>query len=161
IGIAERTPNGRASYEHAATTPRRADPPTMTGLPRSDGSSRCSTAAKNASRSTWTIVRGVAGVVTLLAQERWIGAERDDDRDGGEQRSEQPARQRLDLAARELLDPGAHHAVRRQDAEHHHGELDVQPGAGLERDRRRLEGEGEAGRDRERRARVHQHGDAL
>ena len=38
-------PNARASYEHAATTPRRAEPPTSTGLPRSAGSSRCSTAA--------------------------------------------------------------------------------------------------------------------
>ena len=45
IGIAEWMPNVRASYEHAATTPRRAEPPTSTGLPRSAGSSRCSTAA--------------------------------------------------------------------------------------------------------------------
>jgi hypothetical protein len=45
IGIAEWMPNVRASYEHDATTPRRADPPTSTGLPRSAGSSRCSTAA--------------------------------------------------------------------------------------------------------------------
>src|SRR5690349_13754836 len=34
------------------TTP----PPTMTGLPRNFGSSRCSTDAKNASRSAWRIV---------------------------------------------------------------------------------------------------------
>ena len=45
IGIAERTPKGRASYDAAQTTPRRDGPPTMTGLPRSDGSSRCSTDA--------------------------------------------------------------------------------------------------------------------
>src|SRR6476659_4314992 len=31
----------------------------MTGLPRSSGRSRCSTAAKNASRSTWRIARTV------------------------------------------------------------------------------------------------------
>ena len=52
IGIAEYTPNTRASYEAAATTPRDTEPPTRTGLPRSDGSSRWATAAKNASRST-------------------------------------------------------------------------------------------------------------
>jgi hypothetical protein len=38
-------PNVRDSYEHDATTPRRAEPPTSTGFPRSDGSSRCSTEA--------------------------------------------------------------------------------------------------------------------
>ena len=44
----------------ADTTPRSPGPPppTTTGLPRSSGRSRCSTAAKNASRSTWRIVRG-------------------------------------------------------------------------------------------------------
>jgi hypothetical protein len=36
-GIAERTPKTRASYEHAATTPRCEEPPTMTGRPRSSG----------------------------------------------------------------------------------------------------------------------------
>ena len=36
-----------------ATTPRPPTPPTTTGLPRSDGLSRCSTAAKKASRSRW------------------------------------------------------------------------------------------------------------
>ena len=35
------TPRAFASYEAASTTP----PPTMTGLPRNDGSSRCSTEA--------------------------------------------------------------------------------------------------------------------
>ena len=45
IGIALRQPNGRASYDAASTTPRRREPPTMTGLPRSAGLSRCSTDA--------------------------------------------------------------------------------------------------------------------
>src|ERR671915_118876 len=40
-------PNAFASYDAASTTP----PPTITGRPRSRGSSRCSTDAKNASRS--------------------------------------------------------------------------------------------------------------
>src|SRR6478735_9268901 len=51
--MAERTPYSRASYDAVATTPRPPTPPTTTGLPRSDGLSRCSTAAKNASRSRW------------------------------------------------------------------------------------------------------------
>ena len=50
--IALLTPNAFASYEAASTTP----PPTATGLPRSRGSSRCSTDAKNESRSAWRIV---------------------------------------------------------------------------------------------------------
>ena len=45
----------RASYDAVATTPRPPTPPTTTGLPRSEGLSRCSTAAKKASRSTWRI----------------------------------------------------------------------------------------------------------
>ena len=49
MGSALRTPNVRASYEAVATTPRPRPPlgsaPTMTGLPRSSGRSRCSTAA--------------------------------------------------------------------------------------------------------------------
>ena len=49
--MAERTPKTRASYEAVATTPRWPTPPTTTGLPRSDGLSRCSTEAKKASRS--------------------------------------------------------------------------------------------------------------
>ena len=44
-GIAERTPNTRASYEQVVTTPRFPGWPTMTGWPESDGSSRTSTAA--------------------------------------------------------------------------------------------------------------------
>ncbi len=46
MGIAELTPNTRASYEHADTTPRPlGSAPTMTGRPRSSGRSRCSTDA--------------------------------------------------------------------------------------------------------------------
>ncbi len=59
VDIADRTPKTRASYDAVATTPRPPTPPTTTGLPRSDGLSRCSTAAKNASRSTWRIVGSV------------------------------------------------------------------------------------------------------
>ena len=60
LGIAERTPNFRASYEHVDTTPRSCGPdPTMTGFPRHSGWSRCSTAAKNASISTWRTVMGL------------------------------------------------------------------------------------------------------
>ena len=51
-------------------------PPTITGLPRSSGRSRCSTAAKNASRSTWRIV----GAVTRLSSPH------DDRRDGSRAR---------------------------------------------------------------------------
>src|SRR3546814_13366727 len=49
--MAERTPKALASYDAVATTPRPPTPPMMTGLPRSEGLSRCSTAAKKASRS--------------------------------------------------------------------------------------------------------------
>ncbi|MBP2675060.1 MAG: hypothetical protein H6Q84_1900 [Deltaproteobacteria bacterium] len=45
VGIAERTPNFRASYDAAATTPRFSPPPTITGFPRSSGRSSVSTAA--------------------------------------------------------------------------------------------------------------------
>ena len=44
-GIAERTPNRRASYEALETTPREPVPPTITGLPRNEGSFRTSTPA--------------------------------------------------------------------------------------------------------------------
>ena len=44
-GIAERTPNLRASYDAAQTTERLPRHATTTGRPRSDGSSRCSTDA--------------------------------------------------------------------------------------------------------------------
>ena len=56
-GIAEKTPYRRASYDAAATTPRRPVPPTTTGCPRSSGRRRSSHATKNASMSTWRIVR--------------------------------------------------------------------------------------------------------
>src|SRR5262245_24550604 len=47
------TPNGRASYEAAVTTPRRlGSPHTITGRPRRCGCCACSTDAKNASMST-------------------------------------------------------------------------------------------------------------
>jgi hypothetical protein len=44
-GIAERTPNFRASYEAAQTTDRFPRHATITGLPRNSGLSRCSTDA--------------------------------------------------------------------------------------------------------------------
>jgi hypothetical protein len=55
--MAERTPKALASYEAAHTTERLPRQATMTGLPRSCGSSRCSTEAQNASASTWMIFR--------------------------------------------------------------------------------------------------------
>src|SRR6185437_12896860 len=66
IGMAECTPNTRASYDAALTTPRSLAPPmpTTSGLPRQSGLSRCSTAAKNASRSTCRIVRTAGAAVT-------------------------------------------------------------------------------------------------
>jgi hypothetical protein len=57
--MAERTPKRLASYEAAQTTERLPRQATMTGLPRSCGSSRCSTDAKNASKSIRTILRTV------------------------------------------------------------------------------------------------------
>ena len=44
-GIAECTPNLRASYDAAQTTLRNPGHPTITGFPRSSGASRCSTDA--------------------------------------------------------------------------------------------------------------------
>src|SRR5437764_14153891 len=56
-GMAECTPNLRASYEAAETTPRSSRlPPTTTALPLSDGSKSSSTETKKASMSTWKIV---------------------------------------------------------------------------------------------------------
>src|SRR5262245_45244321 len=76
------TPNGRASYEAAVTTPRRlGSPHTITGRPRRCGCCACSTDAKNASMSTSRITaassagphpgaaqhpRGTTGVVAKL-----------------------------------------------------------------------------------------------
>ncbi|MBK6576969.1 MAG: hypothetical protein IPG17_12340 [Sandaracinaceae bacterium] len=45
MDMAERTPKGRTSYDAAVTTPRLPPPPTISGLPRRLGSSRCSTDA--------------------------------------------------------------------------------------------------------------------
>src|SRR5947209_4490711 len=56
--MAECTPNFRAAYEAAETTPRSSGlPPTTTGFPLSDGSRSSSTETKNASMSTWKMVR--------------------------------------------------------------------------------------------------------
>src|SRR5580693_6891869 len=56
-GRAECTPNLRASYDAADTTPRSfGRPPTTTGLPLSEGSNNSSTDTKNASMSTWKMV---------------------------------------------------------------------------------------------------------
>src|SRR5438552_11195014 len=49
-------PNLRASYEAEAMMPR-FSPPTATGLPRKRASAACSTEAKKASASRWTIER--------------------------------------------------------------------------------------------------------
>jgi len=45
IGIADRTPNARASYVADSTTPRAPSPPTTTGCPARSGRSRSSTLA--------------------------------------------------------------------------------------------------------------------
>src|SRR3954462_14419773 len=56
--MAECTPNFRAAYDAAETTPRSSGrPPTTTGLPFSEGSRSSSTETKKASMSTWKIVR--------------------------------------------------------------------------------------------------------
>src|SRR3954471_17246250 len=56
--MAECTPNFRAAYDAAETTPRSFGlPPTTTGLPLSVGSRSSSTETKKASMSTWKMVR--------------------------------------------------------------------------------------------------------
>src|ERR1700739_2379868 len=56
-GIAEWTPNLRASYDAAETTPRSSRcPPTTTAFPFSEGSKSSSTETKKASMSTWKMV---------------------------------------------------------------------------------------------------------
>src|SRR6476660_5153116 len=56
-GMAECTPNLRASYDAAETTPRSSRcPPTTTALPISSGLNSSSTETKKASISTWKIV---------------------------------------------------------------------------------------------------------
>src|SRR5450755_1459241 len=60
-GIAECTPNLRASYDAAETTPRSSHcPPTTTAFPVSSGADSSSTETKKASISTWKIVLGKA-----------------------------------------------------------------------------------------------------
>src|SRR3954454_3886085 len=56
MGIAEWTPNTRASYDAVATTPRGPSPPTTTALPRRLGLDACSAEAKKASMSRCRIV---------------------------------------------------------------------------------------------------------
>src|SRR5206468_12406782 len=61
--MAEWTPNLRASYEAAETTPRSSRcPPTTTAFPFSEGSKSSSTETKKASISTWKIVRVKVGM---------------------------------------------------------------------------------------------------
>src|SRR5580692_463211 len=63
-GMAECTPNLRAAYDAAETTPRSLRwPPTTTGLPFSDGSKSSSTDTKKASISTWKITRSISAIV--------------------------------------------------------------------------------------------------
>src|ERR1700730_11378311 len=58
-GMAECTPNLRASYDAAETTPRSSRcPPTTTALPFSSGANSSSTETKKASISTWKMVLG-------------------------------------------------------------------------------------------------------
>src|SRR5690349_9459753 len=60
-GMAECTPNLRASYEAAETTPRSSRcPPTTTAFPFNSGLNSSSTETKKASMSTWKIVLGKA-----------------------------------------------------------------------------------------------------
>src|ERR1700761_8844378 len=56
MGIAEWTPNTRASYDAVATTPRGPRPPTTTAFPRRLGLDACSAWAKKASMSRCRIV---------------------------------------------------------------------------------------------------------
>ena len=56
IGIAERTPKYRASYEHEATTPL-SPPPTMSGIPSNCGFSSLAQETKKVSKSMWTMER--------------------------------------------------------------------------------------------------------
>src|SRR5271165_5985184 len=61
--MAEWTPNLRASYDAAETTPRSSRwPPTTTALPLSEGLKSSSTETKNASISTWKMVLACADI---------------------------------------------------------------------------------------------------
>src|ERR1700688_2051637 len=67
-GKAECTPNFRASYDGAETTPRSCLwPPTTTTFPYSEGSNSSSTDIKNASISTWKMVRAKAEMYDAAA----------------------------------------------------------------------------------------------
>src|SRR5688572_18740380 len=75
IGIAERTPNFRVSYDAEHTTPRLSrDPPTISrrALPAPSGSTMRATATKNASASARRTRRtdGIAGLRDTLRLER-------------------------------------------------------------------------------------------
>ena len=65
IGIAERQPYLRASYDAVVTTPRLPTPPVRIALPRRAGSSSSAMAAKKASMSTWKMVRGNSATAAL------------------------------------------------------------------------------------------------
>src|SRR5450755_2110080 len=68
-GMAECTPNLRASYDAAETTPRSSRcPPTTTAFPFSSGLDSSSTDTKKASISTWKIV------LVKLVMDRHAGA---------------------------------------------------------------------------------------
>src|SRR5580658_2344662 len=85
-GMAECTPNLRAAYDAADTTPRSfGRPPTTTGRPLSAGSNNSSTDTKNASMSTWKMVfmrlrsLSTPGYATLNKHET-LGRRRNTDR---------------------------------------------------------------------------------
>src|SRR5271165_6822434 len=68
-GMAECTPNFRASYDAADTTPRSLGrPPTTTAFPFNDGSNSSSTETKKASMSTWKMVRCAVMLTAILFQ---------------------------------------------------------------------------------------------
>src|ERR1017187_6703641 len=78
VGIGVWMPNFRASYEAEAMMPR-LSPPTAMGLPRNRVSAACSTDAKKASASRWTIVRMPSSrpLSRLLTREEGIRIEMD------------------------------------------------------------------------------------
>src|SRR6185437_15669085 len=74
-GMAECTPNLRASYDAADTTPRSSRwPPTTTALPFSAGLNSSSTETKKASISTWKIIRRTAESVGVTTRRYTSGA---------------------------------------------------------------------------------------
>src|SRR5262249_9259172 len=75
-GIAECTPNLRAAYEAAETTPRSSRcPPTTTALPFREGLRISSTETKNASISTWNMTRPADGMSLTIHQIRQVWAD--------------------------------------------------------------------------------------